>query len=73
VTGVGDDEADAHAFRLGQESRTMTRVGLIVGAILAVVGTVYSWRTGIFERVFPLRLRPWPRRSASTATMFNFR
>jgi hypothetical protein len=50
---VGDHEADAHAFQLGQESKTMTRVGLVVGAVLAVVGAVYGWRTGIYERVFP--------------------
>jgi hypothetical protein len=50
---VGDHEADAHAFQLGQESRTMTRVALVVGAVLAVVGAVYGWRTGIYERVFP--------------------
>jgi hypothetical protein len=31
----------------------MTRVALVVGAVLAVVGAVYGWRTGIYERVFP--------------------
>ena len=52
---VGDHfRADEHAFRLGQESRTMTRVGLlVVGAVLAVVGMVYGLRTGLYERVFP--------------------
>jgi hypothetical protein len=31
----------------------MTKLGLVVGAILAVVGTIYGWRAGIYERVFP--------------------
>jgi hypothetical protein len=52
-TIVGDHEADAYAFQLGQESKTMTRVALVVGAVLAVVGAVYGWRTGIYEHVFP--------------------
>src|SRR4029450_6648513 len=52
-TIVGDHEADAYAFQLGQESKTMTRVAVVVGAVLAVVGAVYGWRTGIYEHVFP--------------------
>src|SRR6476660_1479014 len=32
---------------------TMTRVWLFVGAVLAVVGMVYGWRSGLYERIFP--------------------
>jgi hypothetical protein len=31
----------------------MARVGVAVGAILAVVATVYGWRAGIYDRIFP--------------------
>jgi hypothetical protein len=31
----------------------MMRAGLFVGVILAVVGAVYGWRTGIYERLLP--------------------
>jgi hypothetical protein len=31
----------------------VTRVWLFVGAVLVVVGMVYGWRTGLYERIFP--------------------
>jgi hypothetical protein len=31
----------------------MTRLGLVVGAILVVVGSIYGWRAGFYESVFP--------------------